>query len=510
MHRFTYLFLSFFLSFFLDVKATVEKSTLSQTWIQIQTNEDGSKSYYNKQLINENGNYKEVELDYHTFVSRLNLVNDSSYENSYLNFEYSESDYGLPANWNGKWWCSKKKDSTFLNLQTQLSFLYGFDPIEGSNLTPPGPKEIVFKFYITEISSEVLKLELINQGYFRQRKLEFISEKHFLNELKRKHKKEIDEYNAVFYQDLEMNNKREMNLNGKVFSGKAICYYENGRIFKNLNKLFIQEYSEGKLDGVSTHFFPQGNIHAEYTYANGEKNGKYVSYSNVNGKSVKSYQGEFKDGEMDGEFTYYDKNGHRTTVSHYKQSKQHGTFLSYKYYEGKELKVVEGQYVEGSKDGEWRYYNESGEKIITETYENGNLVKKEKEVDFEGKWNATKQMVNESGDVCSQYSYLLKINEKGLISKHTGAENYQNAGFIEQTASIFKKFTFDWSENTEYRFKKIDDNTYQLTRNHPPKPHPHLYKKNAPTSDPVITPEGNTKAPYKICETEVWTFKRLK
>jgi hypothetical protein len=187
-----------------------------------------------------------------------------------------------------------------------------------------------------------------------------------------------------------------------------------------------------------------------------------------------------------------------------------GPFINYKYYGGKELKVVEGQYIEGSKDGEWRYYNESGEKIITETYENGNLVKKEKEVDFEGKWNATKQMVNESGDVCSQYSYLLKINEKGLISKHTGAENYQNAGFIEQTASIFKKFTFDWSENTEYRFKKIDDNTYQLTRSHPPKPHPHLYKKNAPTSDPVITPEGNTKAPYKICETEVWTFKRAK
>jgi|GEM_PF-3497727 len=510
MHRYIYLFIPVFLLFFLNVKASKEKATISQKWIQIQTNEDGSTSYYNKQLINENGSYKEVELDYHTFVSSLNLLSDSSYENTYLNFEYTHGDHSLPADWSGKWWTNKTKDSTFLSLQTTLNFMYGFDPIPGSNMKPPGPKEIVFKFYVAELTPEKLNLKLVNQGYFPKRDLEFISENYFLSKLKAQHQKEIEENQAVFFQDLEMNEERIMMLNGQPYSGKAICYYESGRIFKNLNKLFIQEYKDGKLNGISTHYFPQGNIHAEYTYANGEKNGKYVSYNNVNGKSVKSYQGEFKDGEMDGEFTYYDKNGHRTTVSHYRKSKQHGDFINYKYYGGKELKIVEGQYLEGNKDGEWRYYNESGEKIITEAYENGNLVKKEKEVDFEGKWNATKQMVNESGDVCSQYSYLLKINEKGLISKHTGAENYQNAGFIEQTASIFKKFTFDWSENTEYRFKKIDDNTYQLTRSYPPKPHPHLYKKNAPTSDPVITPEGNTKAPYKICETEVWTFKRLK
>lgn len=509
MHHSIYAVLVF-MGFFFSGNAKNTDTNINQKWIQIQTNEDGSKSYYNKQLINENGNYKEIELENHTFVSSLELLKDSSYINTYLNFEYAQGDHGLPADWSGKWWLKKEKDSLFLCLQTQLNFLYGYDPVQGSNTKPPGPQNIIFKFYIAELTSEKLSLELVNKGYFPQRKLEFISEKQLLNELKTQHQSEIKESSAVFYQDLKMNEDRIMTLNGKPYSGKAISYYENGRIFKNLNKLFIQEYKDGKLNGVSTHYFPQGNIHAEYTYLNGEKNGKYVSYNNFNGKSIKSYEGEFKNGEMHGEFAYFDKNGNRTTVTNYKQSKQDGAFYSYKHFGEKEVKLTEGQYVDGNKDGIWNYYNELGEKIIIEKYENGKLIKKESTVNFAGSWKVTKQMKNETGYVCSQASYEVLISEKGVISKKIGEDNYQNCGFIEQAASIFKKFTFDWSENTEYRFEKINENKYLLTKNHLPKPHPHLFKKNAPTSDPVLTPGGTPKTPHKICETEVWIFEREK
>ena len=183
MLRYSYLLMIFIILFF-SASAKKNNPEISQKWIQIQTNEDGSKSYYNKQLISENGNYKEVELDYHTFVSSLNLLDDSSYENSYLNFEYTQGDHSLPAGWNGKWWTKKTKDPTFLCLQTTLNFMYGFDPVPGSNVKPPGPKEIVFKFYVAELTPEKLKLALVNQGYFPKRKLEFISEKKFFNRLK--------------------------------------------------------------------------------------------------------------------------------------------------------------------------------------------------------------------------------------------------------------------------------------------------------------------------------------
>jgi hypothetical protein len=86
MHRYNYLLMIFIILFF-SAFAKKNNTEISQKWIQIQTNEDGSTSYYNKQLINENGSYKEVELDYHTFVSSLNLLSDSSYENTYLNFD---------------------------------------------------------------------------------------------------------------------------------------------------------------------------------------------------------------------------------------------------------------------------------------------------------------------------------------------------------------------------------------------------------------------------------------
>jgi hypothetical protein len=48
--------------------------------------------------------------------------------------------------------------------------MYGFDPIPGSNMKPPGPKEIVFKFYVAELTPEKLNLKLVNQGYFPKTK----------------------------------------------------------------------------------------------------------------------------------------------------------------------------------------------------------------------------------------------------------------------------------------------------------------------------------------------------
>ncbi len=108
-------------------------------------------------------------------------------------------------------------------------------------------------------------------------------------------------------------------------------------------------------------------LHAQavnQTDAKGQKQGVWKkTYENSN---QLRYQGQFKDNQPVGTFTYFAKNGKMmTTIDHL------STTVSYakNYYETGKL-TSQGKYINQKKDSVWTFYDEEGNLLSTETYQN--------------------------------------------------------------------------------------------------------------------------------------------
>lgn len=132
----------------------------------------------------------------------------------------------------------------------------------------------------------------------------------------------------------------------KVSEGKEVnklpdglwkYYHENSK-----DIMTLENYKNGKLDGLRSVYYP-GNILAEETnYSNGIKNGPYKKYSV---KGVVLEESNYKNDQFDGKAVYKDPFGNV---------------------------VAQGIYVNGKKKGMWQFY-ENG-KLVSE--ENMSKVKK--------------------------------------------------------------------------------------------------------------------------------------
>ncbi len=88
----------------------------------------------------------------------------------------------------------------------------------------------------------------------------------------------------------------------------------------------LENYKNGKLDGVRTVYYPSGKIVDETIYKNGLKQGVYKKYSE---KGIVLENSFFKNGEYEGEAVYKDPN---------------------------DLVVAKGKFKNGKKIGKWQFF----------------------------------------------------------------------------------------------------------------------------------------------------------
>ena len=102
------------------------------------------------------------------------------------------------------------------------------------------------------------------------------------------------------------------------------------------------------------------------TDSQGRRQGKWVDYY-ANGQL--RYEGQFKNDRCQGEFKYYDEQGHLKATNTYDKS---GEKALNKTYSPDGTLIATGYYLNQKKDGEWRYYSrENGVLILIEENRNG-------------------------------------------------------------------------------------------------------------------------------------------
>ena len=142
---------------------------------------------------------------------------------------------------------------------------------------------------------------------------------------------------TIFY-DQRKNKVSEGKQVNKLFEGQWKYYHQNSK-----EVMTIENYKNGKLEGLRTVFYPSTKIAEETNYSNGKKNGLYKKYSEKD--AVVLEESNYKNGEYDGLAIYRDPLGKI---------------------------VAQGKYVNGKKKGIWQFY-ENG-KLVSE--ENMSKVKK--------------------------------------------------------------------------------------------------------------------------------------
>lgn len=142
---------------------------------------------------------------------------------------------------------------------------------------------------------------------------------------------------TIFY-DQRKNKVSEGKQINKLFEGQWKYYHQNSK-----EVMTIENYKNGKLEGLRTVFYPSTKIAEETNYSNGLKNGLYKKYSEKD--AVVLEESNYKNGEYDGLAIYRDPLGNI---------------------------VAQGKYVNGKKKGIWQFY-ENG-KLVSE--ENMSKVKK--------------------------------------------------------------------------------------------------------------------------------------
>lgn len=116
----------------------------------------------------------------------------------------------------------------------------------------------------------------------------------------------------------------------KQYEGEWKYYHEDSQ-----QVMTIENYINGKLDGLRTVFYPSGKIAEEMNYKVGKKNGTYKQYAE-NGMVLE--ESNYKNGEYDGMAIF--RNAQNVVIS-------------------------KGNFVNGKKEGIWEIMNEKGK--ITKT-----------------------------------------------------------------------------------------------------------------------------------------------
>ncbi len=181
--------------------------------------------------------------------------------------------------------------------------------------------------------------------------------------------------------------KAKGKYNGGYKTGLWVYYFKTGQ-----EEQKGRYDSKGRPEGEWKWFYENSQLLREETFRNGIENGWLIEYSDSGAVITK---GEYIEGKEQGEWLY--EIGDHREVGNYLYGAMMGewihTYLSTEktkfegkyyndlpnekhiwYYENG-YKMLEGVYVSGVKDGEWRRYNEAGTVLISIEYNSGVEVK---------------------------------------------------------------------------------------------------------------------------------------
>ncbi|KAF2508403.1 hypothetical protein EYY60_14835 [Flavobacterium zhairuonense] len=125
---------------------------------------------------------------------------------------------------------------------------------------------------------------------------------------------------TIFY-DQNKNKVSEGKEIGKAREGEWKYYHKASKLVMTL-----ENYKNGKLEGVRSVFYPDGKIAEETTYKNGLKDGVYKKYGQ---NAILLEQSTFKDNLYNGDAIFYDSEG---------------------------IMASKGKFLNGKKVGRWQFY----------------------------------------------------------------------------------------------------------------------------------------------------------
>jgi antitoxin component YwqK of YwqJK toxin-antitoxin module len=135
---------------------------------------------------------------------------------------------------------------------------------------------------------------------------------------------------TIFYDPLK-NKVSEGKVINKVYEGEWKYYHKASKAV-----MTIENYSQGKLEGLRSVFYPSGKLAEESMYKNNLKNGPYKRYTE---KGIIIEESNYKNNQFDGLATFRDPDD--------------GTIVS------------KGKFTDGKKTGIWQFFKQ-GKLIIEE------------------------------------------------------------------------------------------------------------------------------------------------
>jgi antitoxin component YwqK of YwqJK toxin-antitoxin module len=133
-------------------------------------------------------------------------------------------------------------------------------------------------------------------------------------------------------------------------------YYDNGALLRE------EEYFQGVRDGLSTEYSPAGEIIAQGSYSDGEKNDQWKFKSGNN-----TEEGKYIIGLKDGLWKSYYADGTLKYKGSFVQGNPDGKQTL--YYENGNIKE-EQYYQSGIREKSWKKYNEDGIPYLVIAYKN--------------------------------------------------------------------------------------------------------------------------------------------
>jgi antitoxin component YwqK of YwqJK toxin-antitoxin module len=131
-------------------------------------------------------------------------------------------------------------------------------------------------------------------------------------------------------------------------------YYEI--IYDSLGRITeITPYSNRQMNGTKIYFQEDNlGVSALESYKNSKREG--FAYEFYDRQQI-GFKGESKDGEFNGQSTWFDKGGRPKSTGVRTNGKKEGEWLE--YYENGQIKA-KGTYLNGSKQNDWIYWNSDG------------------------------------------------------------------------------------------------------------------------------------------------------
>ena len=130
----------------------------------------------------------------------------------------------------------------------------------------------------------------------------------------------------------------------------------------------IVKYKDGEMNGEYKEFYKNGNLYIKANYKDDKREGKYEKFYENGNLYIKA---NYKNGEMNGKYEEFYENGNLCEKINYKDGKKEGEYEE--FYENGNL-WEKANYKNGKKEGKCEVFYENGDLYRKVNYKNGELI----------------------------------------------------------------------------------------------------------------------------------------